>query len=267
MTRLTARTDRLDAAAIVLPGVEVRVVRQCASTNSALIEEKNLNPPVLLAAEEQTDGRGRRGRRWHSAPGRDITFSLARRIARPTRELAALSLVAGVATAKALRACGVSQAALMWPNDLVVGDAKLGGILVETRSQTNGSRASASLAVIGIGINCRRAPALERRLRRRVAFLEEFLSPVPSRNQIIQKTGSALQEALDVFEARGFEALREEWLALHAHGGRRLRVRLADGRMVTGIAAGLADDGGLRLRTRGGERAIRSGQVVSARTA
>ncbi len=250
MTRLTARMDRLDAAAIVLPGVEVRVVQQCASTNSAL---------------EQTAGRGRRGRRWHSAPGRDITFSLARRIARPTRELAALSLVAGVATAKALRACGLSQAALVWPNDLVVGDAKLGGILVETRSQTNGGRAS--LAVIGIGINCRRAPALGRRLRRRVAFLEEFLSPVPSRNQIIQKTGSALQEALDAFEARGFEALREEWLALHAHGGRRLRVRLADGRMVTGIAAGLADDGGLRLRTRGGERAIRSGQVVSARTA
>jgi len=228
MTRLTARMDRLDAAAIVLPGVEVRVVQQCASTNSALIEEKNLNPPVLLAAEEQTAGRGRRGRRWHSAPGRDITFSLARRIARPTRELAALSLVAGVATAKALRACGLSQAALVWPNDLVVGDAKLGGILVETRSQTNGGRAS--LAVIGIGINCRRAPALGRRLRRRVAFLEEFLSPVPSRNQIIQKTGSALQEALDAFEARGFEALREEWLALHAHGGRRLRVRLAGDR-------------------------------------
>ncbi len=253
--------DRLDAAAIVLPGVEVRVVRQCASTNSVLIEEKNLTPPVLLVAEEQTAGRGRRGRRWHSAPGRDVTFSLARRIARPPRELAALSLVAGVAIAKALRAFGVAQAALKWPNDLVIGDAKLGGILVETRN-----RDRASLAVIGIGINCRRAPALGRRLRRRVAFLEEFIS-VPSRNQIIQKTGLALQGALDAFEARGFDALREEWLALHAHGGQRLRVRLADGRMVSGIAAGLADDGGLRLRTRAGERAIRSGQVISARTA
>src|SRR5258708_7536111 len=248
MTRLTARTDRLDAAAIVLPGVEVRVVRQCASTNSALIEEKTLKPPFLLAAEEQTDGRGGGGGRWPGARGRDIPFSLARRIARPTRELAALSLVAGVATAKALRACGVSQAALMWPNDLVVGDAKLGGILVETRSQTNGSRASASLAVIGIGINCRRAPALERRLRRRVAFLEEFLSPVPSRNQIIQKTGSALQEALDVFEARGFEALREEWLALHARGGQPPRVRLPGGLVVTGIPAGLGHDGGVGRR-------------------
>src|SRR5258708_38975674 len=110
MTRLRGRMDRLDAAAFVLPGVEVRVVRQCASTNSVLIEEKTLTPPVLLVAEEQTAGRGRRGRRWHSAPGRDVTFSLARRIARPPRELAALSLVAGVAIAKALRAFGVAQA-------------------------------------------------------------------------------------------------------------------------------------------------------------
>jgi len=253
--------DRLDAAAIVLPGVEVRVIRQCASTNTVLLSQKEILSPVLLAAQTHTAGRGRRGRRWHSAPGRDVTFSLARRIARPARELAALSLVAGVAIAKALRACGVVQAALKWPNDLVIGDAKLGGILVETRNHER-----ASLAVIGIGINCRRAPALERRLRRRVAFLEEFIS-VPSRNQIIQKTGLALQGALDAFEARGFEALREEWLALHAHGGRRLRVRLADGRMVSGIAAGLAADGGLRLRTRAGERAIRSGQVISARPA
>jgi BirA family biotin operon repressor/biotin-[acetyl-CoA-carboxylase] ligase len=254
--------DRLDPAAIDLPGVDLRVVEQCPSTNSALLEEtRRTSAPVLLATEEQTAGRGRRGRRWHSSAGRDVTFSLARNVARPPRELAALSLVAGVAIAKALRAFGVT-ASLKWPNDLVVGDAKLGGILVGTRNHDR-----ASLAVIGIGINCRREPTLERRLRRRVAFLEDFLAPLPSRNRIIQQTASALLEALAAFEARGFDALRADWLAMHAHAGHKLRVRLADGRMVTGIATGLADDGGLRLRTRGGERAIRSGRVVSARTA
>src|SRR5258708_12850352 len=104
MTRLTARMDRLDAAAIVLPGVEVRVVRQCASTNSVLIEEKNLTPPVLLVAEEQTAGRGRRGRRWHSAPGRDVTFSLARPLAPPPREPPALPLPPRAPTPKPLPA-------------------------------------------------------------------------------------------------------------------------------------------------------------------
>src|SRR5687767_15626760 len=123
--------DRLDAAAIVVPGVEVRVVERCTSTNDLLSRENN---PVLLAAEEQTAGRGRRGRRWHSPPGAGVTFSLGRRVRRPVRELAALSLVAGVAATRALHALGVHAARLKWPNDLVVVDgAKLGGILVETR--------------------------------------------------------------------------------------------------------------------------------------
>src|SRR3990167_256707 len=124
--------DRLDAAVIALPGVEVRVVERCNSTNTMLLEEKG-SGCVLLVAEEQTAGRGRRGRRWHSTPGAGLTFSLALRVKRPARELAGLSLAAGVALCKALRALGVARAALKWPNDLVVDGAKLGGLLVETR--------------------------------------------------------------------------------------------------------------------------------------
>ena len=260
--------DRLDAAAIRLPGVQVRVLEQCSSTNTLLLAEKEMPLPVLLATEEQTAGRGRRGRLWHSSPGRDVAFSLARRIARPTRELAALSLVAGVAAAKALRALGVAEAALKWPNDLLADGAKLGGILVETRGQGNGTgRGSASLAVIGIGINCRRDPGLERRLRRRVAFLEDLLSPLPPRNQVIRQVAIALLEMLTAFEERGLDAVRDEWLALHAHTGQRLLVRLEDGRRLSGIASGLAEDGSLQLHTRSGVRAVRSGRVMSARVA
>jgi BirA family transcriptional regulator, biotin operon repressor / biotin---[acetyl-CoA-carboxylase] ligase len=258
-----SKADRLDPAAIDLPGVEVRVLQRCPSTNSALLEEtRRIDEPVLLAAEEQTAGRGRRGRSWHSAPGRDITFSLARRIARPARELAALSLVAGVAVAKALRTLGVGTAGLKWPNDLVVDGAKLGGILVETRSQ-----GGTSLAVIGIGINFQPKPELQHRLRRRIATMTDLLSPPPSRNEIVKEIALAMLAALDAFEARGFEAAREEWLALHAHAGQRLLVRLADGRRLTGIASGLSEDGSLQLHTRTGLRSVRSGQVLSARAA
>src|SRR3954469_19058660 len=188
--------DRLDAAQIRLPGVEVRVGAVCDSTNTVLFQEKPLKSPVLLAAEEQTAGRGRRGRRWHGAAGRDISFSLARRIVRPVRELAALSLVAGVAAAKALRALGASQASLKWPNDLVAGGAKLGGILVETRSQ-----GGASLAVIGLGLKYDRDPRLPRPLRRRVTGVTELVSPAPSRNAIIEKIALELVQGLDAFEA------------------------------------------------------------------
>jgi len=245
-----------------IPGVELRRVERCTSTNAVLLAERAASDhPVVLVAGRQTAGRGRRGRRWHSAPGAGLTFSLALRVRRPLRELAALSLVAGVAAARALRALGVARAALKWPNDLLVAGAKLGGILVETR----GGGAAASRAVIGIGINLRGGDALSARLRRSVASLDQFADVSPE--DLLRSLVSSLLEALDEFEKGGLDAVRGEWEALHAHAGQRLRVRLADGRSVSGIAAGLDADGGLRLRTRGGLRAVRSGRVVSARAA
>lgn len=227
-----------------VPGLEVRVVQRCGSTNEVLMREGKAG--VLLAAVEQTAGRGRRGRRWHSAPGAGATFSISTVTGRPSRELPGLSLVAGVAAARAL------GAQLKWPNDLLLGGAKLGGILVETRG---------SFAVIGIGINCRRDASLERRVRRAVAFIEAE----PGR--VIADVAGELLAALAVFEREGLEPLRAEWQRRHAHDGARVRVRLADGRLVTGIARGLDADGGLRLDTRAGMLAVRSGQVLSARPA
>lgn len=252
--------DRLDALAIVLPGVEVRVLERCSSTNTLLLGEAP-ERPVLLAVGEQTAGRGRRGRRWYCAPGTAVTFSLCRTIRRPLRELPGLALVAGVAVVRALHALGAASVALKWPNDLVVDDAKLGGILVETRA-----RAGNTLAVIGVGINCRRDGALELRLRRRIAALDRLMRPL-ERNLIIARVGAELMQALELFEARGLEPLRREWERLDGHAGRRLRVRLADGRVISGVARGLAEDGGLRLLTRAGVRAVRSGRVVSSRPA
>ena len=249
--------ERLDAALIALPGLQVRVVPRCASTNSELMMAM-IAGPVLLAAEEQSAGRGRRGRRWHSRPG-DLTFSLARRIRRPARELAALPLVAGAAAAGALRELGV-KAALKWPNDLIVEGAKLGGILVETRQDAGATR-----AVFGIGINCSGAPGLDARLGRQVASLDQFIAP--SRNAVIRLVARSLMAALDLFEAQGFEAVRREWEAMHAHAGQMLRVRLADGRSVSGIADGLGQDGSLRLLTRHGALSLQSGRVISARAA
>jgi BirA family biotin operon repressor/biotin-[acetyl-CoA-carboxylase] ligase len=252
--------DRLEAAAICVPGVEVRVVQRCASTNSVLLKGP-CTGPVLLAAEEQTAGRGRRGRRWHSAPGAGITFSLSRSLQRPLREVAGLSLVAGVAVARALRALGAAQAALKWPNDLLVNGAKLGGVLVETRGQ-----GGATHAVIGVGLNCRHDVSLELRLRRRVGALDQFIEDM-DRNEIIARIARSLLDALGAFEAKGLDSARHDWEAMDAYAGQRLRVRLADGRVISGVASGLADDGGLRLLTRDGLRAVRNGHVLSARPA
>src|SRR4051812_6782974 len=188
--------DVLNAAAIAVPGLAVHVLERCASTNSALLAGE-FEPPCLLAAEEQTAGRGRRGRRWYSTRGASATFSVARTSRRPLRELPGLSLVAGVAVARALRALGARATRVKWPNDLVVDDEKLGGILVETRAA---GKAGATLAVIGIGINCRESPGLEARVRRGVTCLERFCA-VPSRARVIAVLARELLHALEGFEA------------------------------------------------------------------
>jgi BirA family biotin operon repressor/biotin-[acetyl-CoA-carboxylase] ligase len=251
--------DQLEAALIDVPGVQVRIVERCASTNSILLAEDGTET-VLLAAEAQTAGRGQRGRRWHSAPRRDVTFSLACRLRRPVRELGALSLVAGAAAASALRSLGVASVSLKWPNDLMAQGAKLGGILVETRPAEGGTR-----AVFGVGINCSSDPVRARRVRRAIVALDQFV--LPSRNAVITCVARTLCAALERFEAEGFAAARAQWQALAVHAGQRLRVRLANGRTVCGIDAGVAPDGALRLLTRGRERTIHSGRIVSARAA
>jgi BirA family biotin operon repressor/biotin-[acetyl-CoA-carboxylase] ligase len=253
--------DRLKADAISVPGVEVRALERCVSTNSVLLAER-LQRPVLLAADEQSAGRGRRGRRWHSPPGCGVLFSLGLPMQRAARDLGGLSIVAGVAVVRALRALGAADAALKWPNDLLWRGAKLGGILVETRAQGTGSA-----VVIGVGVNHRGAQGLGARLRRGVAALEDLLRPLPERNAVIGALARELLVALRAFDAGGFGIFRDDWEALHAHAGQRLRVRLADGRRLAGIAAGLADDGALQLRTRHGLRVVRSGSVTRARPA
>jgi BirA family biotin operon repressor/biotin-[acetyl-CoA-carboxylase] ligase len=259
--------DVLDAQAIAAAlgkcaaRTDVEVVERCASTNAELLARApNDGGALILAAEEQTAGRGRRGRRWLSAPGDAATFSIRRRLRCAPSALAGLSLAAGVATVRALRGLGVKQATLKWPNDLLLGGAKAGGILVETR-QSGGE----VWAVIGIGINCRAEPALAARLRRRIAALDDCVQPPLARITVIGAVAREVLAALDEFERAGFAAFAAQWIALHAHEGRRLRVRLEDGRTLSGVAAGLAANGSLRLRTRSGLREVSSGRVVSAR--
>ena len=234
-----------------LAGLEVRKLERCTSTNAVLLAEGK--PGVLLVAEEQTAGRGRRGKRWYSAPGAGVTFSLSAEIAKPE---AGLSVLAGVAAARALRALGARQVALKWPNDLLVEGAKLGGILVETRGR---------LAVFGFGINCRSDATLERRLKRPIAALDQFIAVEGSR--VIECVAASLLEALAALRASGLEPLMREWEQMDAHAGQRLRVRLADGRVLSGLARGLDRDGGLRLETSQGLRAVYGGRILMRKKA
>ncbi len=190
--------DQLDGTRIDVPGLEVRVVDRCTSTNSLLSNEKT-NSQILLAAEEQTAGRGRHGRRWRSARGAGATFSIRRPMRCEQRLLAGLSVAVGLSAARALRRLGARGVAVKWPNDLMVSRRKLGGILIETRPESRSS-ARGSVVVVGIGINCRAQPRLGARLGRGVAALEEVLRRPVSRNSVIAAVAREVLCALSAWD-------------------------------------------------------------------
>ena len=199
--------DRLDALRINVAGLETRIVERCTSTNALLRDERSAEP-ALLAAELQTAGRGRHGRRWRSARGAGATFSIRLRMRCEQRRLAGLSVEVGLSAARALRRLGARGVAVKWPNDLLVKRRKLGGILIETWPAPRSSTAG-SVVVVGIGINCRAQTRLGARLGRGVAALEEVLRRPVSRNAVIEAVAREVLGALSSWE-RAWEQDRKQ---------------------------------------------------------
>lgn len=221
------------------------------STNAELLRRGDAQPDfALLVADAQHAGRGRRGRAWHSPPGANLYLSLYLRLPRGARQAAGLSLAAGVAAAEALHALGAGTVRLKWPNDLLAGERKLGGILVEL---------TAAGAVIGLGLNLRMppgAPAFERDW----CDLAQLGLDV-SREAVAAALLETLLPTLERFRAHGLDAaLRARWERLHAHAGRSVRI-LEGEHHWEGEALGLAEDGALRVATAGGERRVHGGDV------
>jgi BirA family biotin operon repressor/biotin-[acetyl-CoA-carboxylase] ligase len=140
---------------------------------------------------------------------------------------------------------------------VAAGGAKLGGILIETRSSS-----SRVAAVIGVGLNFRRMPGLDTRLKRKIASLDESIDPLPARNEVAIALVADLVPGLRLFSSAGFEPFKAQWEALHSNQGEAMRIRTSHGRVIAGIADGVAADGALLLRTRHGVQTIHSGTVV-----
>jgi BirA family biotin operon repressor/biotin-[acetyl-CoA-carboxylase] ligase len=253
--RLAAPFDALDAAAITarlgaqaLP-LRLDVLDECDSTNALAAERAAAGAPsgTAILCELQRAGRGRRGARWHAALGASLTLSVLWRFGRGASFLSGLPLAVGVACARALEACGASGIGLKWPNDIMRGDGKVGGILVEASAD-----AGRAAAVIGVGINVRLDAAAKRAIGRPVA---DLAGEVGSRNALAARLLAEIAGASATFERAGFGAFRAEWLRRHAWQGRAVRVSAPSQRTVDGVAAGVADDGALIVDTpRGPER-------------
>lgn len=260
--RLIEPLDWLDAerigAAVRHAGLDVQVVPSCGSTNAELMIAAEHGAPSgrVLAAEWQTQGRGRLGRAWHSGIASALTFSLLWRFDKAVAGLAGLSLAVGVAIVRTLRRASVA-AQLKWPNDLVWQERKLGGILIELRGDALGPCAT----VIGIGLNVRLGENERRRIDQPVADLTEAAAVPVLRSDWLVAVLLELASVLRDFGVHGFAAVREEWTRYHLHQDRPVELSMPDGTRLQGVATGVDASGCLLISTPGGTRAVLAGDV------
>jgi len=232
------------------------------STNSALLARANPESgrAEVLLAEYQSAGRGRRGRAWLAPPGGAICLSMSWTFREVPQDLGALGLVVGVCALRAMRTHGVDALTLKWPNDLLLDERKLGGVLIDLRAESAGP----ACVIIGIGLNLALGPALLARIAASgtaAADLASAVQPLPARNAIAASLVSACVAGLLEFERQGFKPFIEDFRAADALRGRPVNVIAADG-IARGVARGIDLRGALMLETPQGVRRFVSGDVT-----
>ena len=216
--------------------------------------------PLWIVAERQISGRGRSGRPWASMPG-NLFASLLVPLDAAAPLAPRLSLIAGVALHDAIVALAggacVPGLVLKWPNDVLVGGAKLAGILIDA-TQISGK----SLAVVGIGLNLVAAPAT---IDRRATAFSEVAGRAPLRDEALAAIDAAFWRwFVNGFSDQGFAVEREDWLAASLPPGSELTINAHEG-VMSGRFSGLDGDGALLLTdTKGFTRRYTYGDVTLA---
>ena len=239
-------------------GFQTALLNECPSSNDCVLEKAKQSPQAahraLVVAHQQSRGRGRQGKSWQNRLGECLMFSLGWAFERPQHELGALALVAALACRQALHKLGV-QAQIKWPNDLVMGADKLGGILIET--VRSGGR---SVAVIGIGINFVLPKEVAQAASVQAALVAERKAAV-SAEALLDALLAELAALLPVFDTQGFAPMLADYQAANRDQGRPVRL-LQQGQTVhEGVVAGVTEAGALKLRTEAGERIVVSGEI------
>jgi BirA family biotin operon repressor/biotin-[acetyl-CoA-carboxylase] ligase len=256
--RLAKSSEALDAAVIgarLSAGVRGRlrsldVVWSIGSTNTMLFSRPF--PPngatEVMLAEYQTAGRGRRGRAWLAPPGGAICLSLSWTFRDVPEDLGALGLVIGVCELRALRSLGLTEGRLKWPNDVLVNDRKLGGILIELRAESGGP----ACVVIGIGLNVALGASLLAKIAETGIAATDLVTAglhEPARNAVAAALVDSCVRGLLDFERDGLRPFIEDWRGADALQGRMVDVKGAAGAVTKGLARGVDLHGALLVET------------------
>ncbi|MEZ0362122.1 biotin--[acetyl-CoA-carboxylase] ligase [Mycobacterium sp. pUA109] len=256
----------LDAAALreqlIGPWRQLDVVEETGSTNADLLARaaagEGIDGAVLLA-EHQTSGRGRHGRQWSTPPRTQVALSVGVDAAAvPTTGWGWLTLATGVAVADALRRVAGLETGLKWPNDVVVGDGKLAGILAEVA-------APHPVIVVGLGLNATMTAA--EAPENTAATSLTMLGISADRTAVAAAVLDALGARIDAWRAAGGadEALRADYRRYSATLGTRVRASMPGDRQIEGSAEAIDELGRLRIDTGAGVETVSAGDVTHLR--
>lgn len=218
------------------------------STNLYLnqLADSGARSGTVCLAEAQTDGRGRRGRAWHSPFGTNIYLSVLWRFNGGMSTLGGLSLAVAVALMRSFKQAGAKRLGIKWPNDIVCNSGKVAGILVDVAGESTGP----CHAVIGIGVNYGMRKTDINTIDQPWATLKEAGCTF-GRNEMVVALLHHLFAILQQYEGGGFEMIRAEWMQSDSLRDQKVDLILANGK-VSGIARG-CDSNGLLLLERDGE--------------
>jgi BirA family biotin operon repressor/biotin-[acetyl-CoA-carboxylase] ligase len=265
--RLERPLELLDAGAVleaVPPAsrrrvADLRLLDRTDSTNARLLAaaREGARSGTVCLAEQQTAGRGRRGRAWVSPYGSNIYLSVLWRYPLAPAELSGLSLAAGLAVLEAVRALGARDVGIKWPNDLLWQGRKLAGLLVEVIGEAGGP----TQVVVGVGVNT----LLPEEAGADIDQPWIDLARVPgvsavSRNHLAGRLIHHLTAALAAYPDQGLRPHLPLWHRCDPYYGSTVRLHQA-GRVVEGVHAGISETGALLLEVDGQVQSFHAGEV------
>lgn len=239
-------------------GFRAQLKHECSSSNDEIMalarQSADLAHKALCVAHFQTKGRGRQGRSWVNRQGECLMFSLGWTFDKPQYELGSLALVVALACRRALADIGL-DVNIKWPNDLVVANDKLAGILIETARVEN-----KTVAIIGIGINFVLPKEVENATSVQALFQTASKQGV-SVKTLLNAVLAQLDALLNEYAQNGFASCVGEYNAANRDTDRPVLL-LQEGRVVhEGVVKGVDAQGALRLLTDKGEKTIVSGEI------
>jgi BirA family biotin operon repressor/biotin-[acetyl-CoA-carboxylase] ligase len=251
----------------IVPGLKTRVIgkhilHRAEITSTQDIAKKmtrdGAEEGTIVIAESQTEGRGRKGRSWVSPRDGGVYLSIILRPKLVPSRVLQISLVAGVAVIKAIKGVAPLQPKMKWPNDIIIGRKKVGGILTEMSCELDG----VNYIVLGIGVNVNTPGYLLEKPTDGVATsLAEECGADISRVSFVQCLLAEFESIYDKFLVSGFCPVREEWKAMNNTIGSRVKISEAEGE-IEGEALDIDEEGFLLVRKENGDvKKIISGDV------